>query len=318
MISSQSYFVTDWPSSLQSLWQGEWNTHLDHSLVSVIVGNGFASVDLSQHLPETLLPIAIASLQAFVQDNFTGPALQSDVDIPNITIPFEAVQNYLLTDGVELNGNVSNAWLLAVAKLIFTHLLETIDGVPNAIVYKCWFLRYCVVHQSVLDEHAGTLFTAINNTSDEIITQLDSTKLDMETRAHITLEIASAQLHYRRVWLAEKSLQTAATYLNASVAIEGRLGMRTKFQQKALPQLLLRVESDVARTLDAAAVTHPTSTTNQIPNLLQHDDDTRLEKIKFIDPADNDVVNVSSVLQSLILAKLYVEHTQFGVHMEKK
>lgn len=267
-----------------------------------ILENGLTHVDLSQQSAETLLLIGISSLQAFVQDNFTGPPLH---EVPEFAVNIlnESIQQYLLSDGVELNCNASNAWLLALAKLIFSHLSN--DDASNEIVHKAWYLRCCYIHQLVLDEHAATLYEALSTTSDEIVQHLGTSTLDVETRALLVLEIAAVQLHYRRVWLAERTLETAISYLNATVHVEGRLGVRTKFQQKPLPQLLLRVETDGGGALDAAAVTHAASSDNQIPTLLQLDDDTRLERIKFVDPTNNDVVNVNSVLQALILSKLY-------------
>lgn len=275
-----------------------------------IVENEFANIDLAEQSPETLLLIGISSLQLFVQDNFTGPPLKDNSAYESlrhqINISNEVINQYLISDSVEINCNATNAWLLALAKLIFSHLQMTSDCALNEIIYKSWYLRYCYIHQLVLDEDAGSLYDSLSTISDEIMQRLETAMPDIETRTLLVLEIASIQLHYRRVWLAEKTLQTAAKHLNATVHIEGRLGVRTKFQQKALPQLLLRIETDGTIALDAAAVTHTTSIDNQIPALLQLDDDTRLERVKFVDAADNDVINVCSVLQSLILNKLYV------------
>lgn len=293
------------------MWNCEWNVHLDSDLVGQIIDHRFDGIDLSHQSPETLLLIGISSLQAFVQDNFVGPPLSDDIEyqqlrLHQLSIPNETIASYLISDGVELNCNVRNAVLLALAKFIFAHLHGAEECGQNAIVYNCWYLRYCYIHQLVLDEHAETLYAATNTVSDELMTQLDTVELNVETKALVVLEMASVQLHYRRVWLAEQTLATARRHVNASLCVEGRLGVRTKFQQQALPQLLLRVQLAAGQHLDEAAATHPASDINQIPHLLQLDDDVRLEKIKFIDPADNVMVNVGSVLQALILATLCV------------
>lgn len=268
--------------------------------------NGFTSVDLSHENNETLLVIGIASLQAFVQDNFVGPALNEDETFVNL--PYhsvggnaESAREYLNVDGEVPNSNVTNAELLAMAKLIFTHL-RGLDETNDSCVYKCWFLRYCYIHQLVVDEHTETLFTAIVNVSDELLNDVGRLTLNVETKASICLEIVASLLHFRRVQKVDEVLTKARDILGATLTVEGRLGVRTKYQQKPLPQLLLKV--DVNETVQASAETHSSEDDNRLPILLQLDDDVRLERITFVDEADNAILNLSSVAQALVLGTL--------------
>lgn len=74
--------------------------------------------------------------------------------------------------------------------------------------------------------------------------------------------------------------------------------MRTKFQQKALPQLSLKIEGNFEK-LAPNDVTHLETL---LPKLLKHDDDVRLEKVVFQSEEDNTVANVPSLIQLLLLA----------------
>lgn len=271
-----------------------------------MVREHFTDVDLSQESEETLLLIAIGSLQAFVQDNFVGPSLADDAGFANlpyhrVQIDKKMVNNYLLVDGIELNGNVKNGELLALAKLLFTQL-KAMDNTDIAIISKIWYLRYCHIHQLVIDEHAETLFNNAVNIGQDLLKNVDALVFDVETRALICLEIAQNLLHYRRVWKAEEILAKARNILSATVNVEGRLGVRTKFQQKPLPQLLLKVE--VNENLKTSLQSHATSDDNHIPTLLHLGDDVRLERVQFIDPADNEALNLSSVAQALVQSTL--------------
>lgn len=74
--------------------------------------------------------------------------------------------------------------------------------------------------------------------------------------------------------------------------------MRTKFQQKQLPLLLLKIEGN----LDNLAANDVTHSETMLPKLLKHDDDTRLEKIQFQSDEDNTVTEIPSLIQLLVLA----------------
>lgn len=271
-----------------------------------ILLNGFNNIDLSQENINTILVIGIASLQAFVQDNFVGPPLSEDETFSNL--PYhsiqssdESVRNYLNIDGEELNSNVTNYELLALAKLIFTHLRET-EVTSQSYVYKCWYLRYCYVHQLVIDEHAESLFTGIVNVSDELLCDIVRLTLSVESKAIVCLEIVAALLHYRRISKVDEILTKTRDILGATLTVEGRLGVRTKYQEKPLPQLLLKV--DINETIKPSEDTHSTDDKSQLPILLQLDDDIRLERIKFVDETDNVILNLSSVAQALVLGTM--------------
>lgn len=74
--------------------------------------------------------------------------------------------------------------------------------------------------------------------------------------------------------------------------------MRTKFQQKALPQLSLKIEGN----FDNLAANNVTHLETLLPKLLKHEDDTRLEKVLFQSEEENTVTEIPSLIQLLVLA----------------
>lgn len=298
------------------LWQCNWRQTLNNVLLQRILENNFDSVDLSDHAIEDLLVLGISSLQAFVQRNFVGPLHEGDETFERLpyhdAINGIEIKNYLLTDGEEINANVREAELLAFAKLIFLHISTRTQCIGNAVdqfVCRSWFLRYSIVHQYVIDENTETLYTGITRASDELMHLIEVSSIDVETKAICVLEIVQALLHYKRIWLAKEKLQLVRKLLNVEISVEGRLGVRTKYQQKPLPQLLLKISPSDESQQNAFNLN--VNLSMRLPTLLQLDDDVRLERIQFVDEADNAILKLSNVEQSLILATFqYIQRSQ--------
>lgn len=299
------------------MWQCEWTANLRHELLNRILANNFDSVDLSDHTIEDLLVLAISSLQAFVQRNFIGPCDANDVGYQQL--PFRGsineveIRKYLLTDGEDVNVNARQTELLAFAKLIFLHIntrLECIGDAFDQFVCRHWFLRYCIVHQLVLDESTETLFNGVTRVSDDLFKAIDVIDVDIETKSICVLEIVQALLHYKRIWLAKDKLQHLRTLLNIEITVEGKLGVRTKYQTKPLPQLLLKI-SPTTETASNPVLQLSISERVQLPKLLMLDDEVRLERIEFVDEEDNAILKLSNIEQALILATFqYIQRSQ--------
>lgn len=280
-------------------------------LISQIILKNFTDIDLSLQSNEQLLYLAISALQAFVQDNFVGPSLEEDdeyKEFPWYTdverIGAESFRNYLLSDGEEINTNVSHPELLAIAKYILLHLqsnLENVNDQTEKFIILHWILRYYGVHQLVTDEFTDTLFKGINSVSDEIVECInDIENIDKDSKVICLLEITAWQLHYKRVSTAKDKLQLSQQMLDVNITIEGKLGVRTKYQQKPLPQLMLRVDSPNGDIIEYPSIESPVAPV-KLPSLLQLDDDVRLEKIAFVNEEDNLITKTKSIVQALIL-----------------
>lgn len=302
-------------TSLKSLWGCNWSKNLNNELFRQILGSNFDGIDISSRSNDELLCLAISALQAFVQGNFVGPMLNEEDEFKEHSLHFdlgciqgsESIQNYLMSDGEEINTNSNHPELLAVAKYIFSHInlnLENITDPVEKFVCLHWLLRYYGVHQLVIDEFTDTLFNGINKVSDglvELFTDIEN--IDNDSKVICLLEITTWQLHYKRVFTAKEKLQMAQQLLNVNITIEGKLGVRTKYQQKPLPQLMLRVDSPNGDVVELPSIESPVAPV-KLPALLQLDDDVRLEKIQFINEEDNVITKTKGIVQALILGTL--------------
>lgn len=293
------------------MWECDWSQNLNNELFIQILSNNFDDTDLSSRSNEELLCLAISSLQAFVQDNFVGPLLNEIDEFKNLPwhseverMGNELIRNYLMSDGEEINVNVKHPELLTVAKYIFSHLHSNLQNVNDPVekfVCQHWLLRYYGVHQLVIDEFTDTLFNGINKMSDSLVELLNQIEnIDNDSKVICLLEITAWQLHYKRIFTAKEKLQTAQQLLDVNITIEGKLGVRTKYQQKPLPQLMLRVDSPNGDIVDLPSIESPVAPV-KLPALLQLDDEVRLEKIQFVNEEDNVITRTKGIVQALIL-----------------
>lgn len=311
-MSFTSFVFPGWTTNLRSLWECMWPQNLDNDLFSQILSQNFTNIDLSSRTTEELLCLAISALQAFVQDNFVGPSLKDEEGFNDLswhtvveTVGIQSVRNYLMSDGEEINTNVSHAELLAVAKYILLHLqsnFETVNDLVEKFICQHWLLRYYGVHQLVIDDNTDSLFNGINSTSDSLVEILNNIEsIDKESKVICLLEIIEWLLHYKRIGSAKEKLQMAQQLLDVNITIEGKLGVRTKYQQKPVPQLMLRVDSPNGDCVEVPPIESPIAPV-KLPALLQLDDDVRLEKIQFVNEEDNIITRTKGIVQTFILS----------------
>lgn len=166
----------------------------------------------------------------------------------------------------------------------------------------CWWrLRVVCLHQHILDDLASALYEEFKLAAAELRPHL-SAFAQLELQALLLLELANGYLQFHRSDLADQVLDELRAHLQVDLKVEGLLGVRTKFQQKPLPQLCLKVEQQsTEQTLPTAQLSNAETS---LPHLLLLEDDTRLERIRFTEPKDNEVMTLPSVLQALVLAKV--------------
>lgn len=158
------------------------------------------------------------------------------------------------------------------------------------------------LHQHILDDLAGALYEEFKVAAADLHSSLEAFATK-ELQALLLLEVANGYLQFHRSDLACQKLDELCRHLQVELQVEGLLGMRTKFQQKALPQLCLKVvqQQSLDQSLPTAKLSNAHTT---LPQLLLLEDDTRLERIRFIELKDNEVMTLPSVLQALVLAKV--------------
>ncbi|GAB0098123.1 tetratricopeptide repeat protein 27 [Sergentomyia squamirostris] len=276
--------------------KNEKNTNLS-SLCDNILSNHDFSLEESDL--ESALEIVRISVELFIQSNFTGciPTLmrvEECLGTVGWITDIDARKN-LMIDGEELDVNVTFPGLLLLAS-------RTLDKCPpDQLVVLVWRLRVLKLHQQVLDDLTGSLYHKFQSVADQIRVKIDTVACD-EEGALLLLEIAQGYIIFRRVKHSKEFMDLSKEKLEINVETTSLLGMRTRWQTKPLPQMLLRIKSGGDKSFPDASGTHGGSI---LPKLLQLDDDTRLEKIKFLNEEEASIDKLPSVVQCLIAVELH-------------
>ncbi|EDW19070.1 tetratricopeptide repeat protein 27 [Drosophila mojavensis] len=296
--------IEDLPADerLQKLWSSQelWSVDELQTIIKRWQGNDQLELNSIEQATE-LLNDFLQLIFAFVQNNFTGPfdKLEGCTEMLNdLKLEQSEAMEQLKASGEELNPNVKTAQLLLIAK----QMLKTLSAAqPASKVIWWWRLRLVCLQQHILDDLASALYEEFKLAAAELRPHL-SAFAQLELQALLLLELANGYLQFHRSDLAAEVLDELCAHLQVELNVEGLLGLRTKFQQKALPQLCLKVDQKSSEeTLPKAELSNATTS---LPHLLLLEDDTRLERIRFIDPKDNEVMTLPSVLQVLVLAKV--------------
>ena len=225
--------------------------------------------------------VASAALQAFLQANVTGPPLAwkpkelilADDELPasDETISAQLKAN-LSIDGEAVYHLLPHVELFALSKCLLNHrLLEQTDELLR------WRLRVNTWHQRLLNDLSPTLQSMIYN---------DLGLLNADTSADLLIERASVHTLHGFDAKARDDLSNAAKQRRFEYALTGRLGKRTKYQEKQLSQLVILAKSadkDESPTFNGSSVQDPPILG---PKKLDLDDDTLLENISFADTGD--------------------------------
>lgn len=256
--------------------------------------------NISSYNLTRLLNFGVTSLLAFIQSNFTGPERKIVEFQPQIE---ETSLKSLSVDGEEVDPNTKYSTLLVTAKKLLTHA-KTLHSKEFSV--QLWYLRYLIIHQKVIEEPCISLHEEFLKTA-EILLESRTKLTSLKNNVLVTLEILQGYLLYKRITPAEKLFQEVKELLKVEVEKSAALGVRTKYQTKALPQQVVRVneseENSIENQLEKPSVTHGSS---NLPKLLTLDDDLRLEKIKFNDPSEGPDHQHNAVVQSLLLAYLRI------------
>ena len=262
------------------------------------------------------LVIAIACLHAFVQLNWTGPAL----DFTSKDLLSGAVQN---SEDTDLSASLHNATIPLLALdgepayhlaqepslLLFAlRILDTLQAESNGqlVSLPWWTLRTGLVHRALLDEpvsFSSDLFSSLDDLlapSNPLSAMLTG---DDKVALHTEVGLACHLLGMDRQ--ASERFLAAAKESGLEWALTGALGKRTKFQVKELSQLVLvakskkregddveepKAQSESVKSEDAVkSETNGTDEEERVPNLklpgmpetLALNDDTLLEQTQF-------------------------------------
>ena len=266
---------------------------------------------VSELSEEQILQSGYGALHDFLQANITGPPLNwspaQSLLSPFIGTEQEQIRHFqeelissLCVDGETIYRLTPHIALFYLAKITLDH-----DKTENSIKTDILLarIRVNVWHQRLLSENAPTLQKQIYG---------DLAKYEARSsplQAEYLIERAAINTLHGRDKEAREDLKNAAAQRSFEFALTGRLGKRTKFQQKDLSQLVVLargVESPEKGLKnhgyevfnDRNDVEQETPTT-QGPNNLNLDDDTLLESISFSKDKKPDIKDEEALSPSL-------------------
>ncbi|XP_014205573.1 tetratricopeptide repeat protein 27 [Copidosoma floridanum] len=243
-------------------------------------------INASSDVGEKWFCIGVASLLYFIQNNWTGPFANTDVEC---LLGLRNIAAAKLTLEDQYNENVVKPELLYLAKVIFhSETLRT-----KFPLCTWWLLRANLIHQLLLEESSAVLFAE----SEELIKTICESDLvkDSHLKAIFKLEVTHFYLYYTRIQSSEKYLEEAAVEAQLSFDLEGALGKRTKYQQQEKAQLYLKAKLEKEP--------FPHRGCDNLPKVINLSDDLRLEKIEFSEKREK--ARLGSIEESVILTKYF-------------
>ena len=248
-----------------------------------------------------LFSLAQVSFDSFLQANVTGPRLSynpADGILPSslferTNTSVEQLQRRLISslsvDGEAVYPLIPHIELFCLAKCIFNHPSMTQD-----LSLRLARLRVNFWHQRLLTEISPSLQVALYDDLQLIgdIVLTSRVSHSVISPAQFLLERATIHMHHGFDQRARADIEQAARERSFHYALTGRLGKRTKYQEKALSQLVVLAKSVDDDDEAAQSEYHPNSDTGRIgsgssvtpqaaPLKLTLEDDTLLESIAF-------------------------------------
>ncbi|XP_065076866.1 tetratricopeptide repeat protein 27 [Ochlerotatus camptorhynchus] len=285
---------------LKSIKEADWTNCFQHEIFKSITAGKTSTADRYE-----LLQAAISALFVFVQNNFLGPKTTlTDV----VTFSEELnVRNLLKSDGEELNVNTNAPELLYICKLVFEQLIPACGEQYVTFDERLWYLRYLVVYQRCLDDLVHSLYSRFDQNVEHLAKAMESDE-DVSLQLQTHIEILQGYVLFKRITKAEHWITTLQSLAGVEISVEGVLGVRTKYQQNPLPQLILRAKGLETLGLPGSKETHGHVT---LPTILKLDDDVRLEKVKFTSEQENVDAQLPSLVQEMVLSKIfYLKYSQ--------
>lgn len=278
---------------------GDWTQYISQR-VDVISEDPSCSPQTSR---EVFL-LGISAFNAFLQANVTGPSLSWDSAIifPKEVEKGTAVGKIrkqlissLSVDGEAIYQLTPHVELFCLAQCLLND--RSLGGNTEQILAR---LRVNFWHQRLLSEVSPTLQQNVYNDLLLLEQRILGEKMDSEiiSPAEFLVERATIHIHHGFDAKARDDLTAAARKRSFHFALTGRLGKRTKYQEKELSQLVVLAKSedqqqkssdqsedihqsgDVCTDRDLPKPTARNSAASK-PQALDLNDDTLLESIAF-------------------------------------
>lgn len=252
-----------------------------------------------------LFSLATIAFSRFLQANVTGPPLSydpADGILPRslfegTTTTTERLQKRIIsglsTDGEAVYRLIPHIELFCLGRCIVNHPSMT----QNSSL-RLARLRVNFWHQRLLTDISSSLQETIYNDLQLIGDRVFTTPAlkGIIAPAEFLLERATIHIHHGFDQRARADIERAARERSFRFLLTGRLGKRTKYQEKDLSQLVVLAKSadeheEAAQLQDNPSVDNPSTgsgasqPTESAPRKLNLDDDTLLESIAFTNAA---------------------------------
>ncbi|KAL2825274.1 hypothetical protein BDW59DRAFT_179878 [Aspergillus cavernicola] len=279
--------------SLDGISRGEISyTQFVGEKTKALVSTPIDGLSTEQQMSQ-LFYIGLAALFAFLQSNVTGPPLEfksTDVIIPSAirsnaaalrTLRDKVIRD-LSVDGEAAFKLTPSVELFAVAKAILVDADVLVGEGP--LVARTTRMRVNFLHQKMLSEVTSTLQDVIYSDLDELSKRLLNEKSSGLEKGNFLLERATIHVHHGFDTKARADLEQAATERKFEFALTGRLGKRTKFQDRDISQLVILAKSAEEATGVDSERSDNANRDAVAPKKLDLNDDTLLEAISFTKP----------------------------------
>uniref|UniRef100_A0A093XCL1 TPR repeat-containing protein C19B12.01 n=1 Tax=Talaromyces marneffei PM1 TaxID=1077442 RepID=A0A093XCL1_TALMA len=213
------------------------------------------SAGKEHELLSQILHIGFAALFYFLQSNVTGPPLEFDSATVVFGEPIAGDRKTLNTmrrkmlrdlsmDGEAVYPLTPNIELFCAAKAILVDSGVHVADDDAPLVAWTGRMRVNFLHQKMLSEISGTLQKVIYDDLEKIGTTVlgEDSNATGKSKAAFLLERATIHTHHGLDAKARADLDKAAEASGFEYALTGKLGKRTKFQDRDITQLVVLAE----------------------------------------------------------------------------
>ncbi|CAG9829167.1 unnamed protein product [Diabrotica balteata] len=267
-----------------------WKIFFDRSFDVEQLKTHFSTLQENDRI--NCLKFGISCILNFVQCNFTGPDLSKEIKdyLSKDTYDTLNFAKLLSVNNEDININTRYPALLVTAKIIFEHC--AVDNMIN----NWWYWRSILVHQEILEELSPSLLSDADRLYKHFQINPD---LSINIKSSLDIEVAQLYLLFRHISKAKEHILSAIELLGIHYDLMGALGKRTKFQEREIAQLSLKVtvtEKDII-TRDRGIDDIDDS---DVPMDVPINDDVRLNTIEFTEDLGN-LAKLGSLEQKLFV-----------------
>jgi len=273
---------------------------------------GYISIQASQYINDfsgdreeaefNILCLAIACLNATIQNSFTGPLVEIKLKdlIPfNENLDENEIKKSILKDLSVDAEEIFHLMADPIYILLAISLLNYLEEIKTSLItFSWWYARCLFLQQRMLENYSGTLNEKIINNMNKVIEVIPDMTDNLYTRYYI--EFGIVYHFYGKDQQAYELFKKAQEKSNFKWEVTGALGKRTKFQQENIPQLVIMAESDA--TKDEVEIDDNVSEMSSATSFIVKDKETEHENKKTTKPETLDL-NDEVLLENISFEK---------------